>query len=155
MFYQCFYPKHVYSCKMKAQPCWQVSQYPIQPVCVFSFLFILLTDMLCIMPLNICENNCGKFLWWGLSFAKECVCVFPLLGWGKACFMVHCIVAWSRHNVIAPEWWSSIGSCHGNQAQSLQPLQVKVHGVMIQQKQCFSHYMYICYWIKYYGSNIS
>ncbi len=73
--YQCFYPKHVYSCKMKAQPCWQASQYPIKPV--FSFLFILLTDMLCIMPLNICENNCGKFLWWRLSFAKECVLCVP------------------------------------------------------------------------------
>ncbi len=48
-----------------------------QTCLVFSFLFILLTDMLCIMPLNICENNCGKFLWWRLSFAKECVLCVP------------------------------------------------------------------------------
>lgn len=76
---------------------------------------------------------------------KSVYCVFPLLGLGKACLIVHCIVAWSKHNVIAPEWWSSIGSCHGNQAPSPQPLQVKVNAVMIQQKQSFSHYMYICY----------
>lgn len=117
---------------------------------VFSFLFIFLTGILYILPLSICENNGEKFrLYWRVY------CVFPLLGLGKACLIVHCIVAWSRHHVIAPEWWSSIGSCHGNQAPSLQPLQVKVHAVMIQQKQSFSHYMYICYWIKYYGSNIS
>lgn len=85
---------------------------------------------------------------------KSVYCVLPLLGWGKTCLLVHCIVAWSRHNVTAPERWSSIGSCHGNQAPSPQPLQAKVHAVMIQQKQSFSHYMYICYGIKYLNSEI-
>lgn len=49
-------------------------------ICLFSFLFIFLTDILYIMPLSICENNGEKFrLYW-----RVCIVCSLCLAWEKS-----------------------------------------------------------------------
>lgn len=56
-----------------------ISQSISDQICLFSFIFIFLADILYITPLSICENNDEKFgLYWGV-----CIVCFLCLAWEK------------------------------------------------------------------------